>query len=104
MSEPRTRPTQLQGSWRETGSALRGSRFTIAPKKFREPVALSSTEPADFPLSRTALELGFDLIALRALCMEEPNAVVRSEQERAERRFCKLRELLVGVVEAVGRP
>jgi hypothetical protein len=34
-------------------------------------VALSSTEPADFPLARTALELGFDLPALRAPCKKE---------------------------------
>src|SRR5688500_12380033 len=57
----------------------RASRSDVAARraakdqKFREPVALSSIEPADFPLPRTALELDFDLIALRALCMEEAN-------------------------------
>src|ERR671918_88965 len=37
-------------------------------KKFTEPVALSSTQPADRPLPRRAFELRFDLIALRARC------------------------------------
>jgi hypothetical protein len=62
-------------------------------------VALSSTEPADFPLSRTALELGLDLIALRALCMEEPNGVVRAGQGLAERLLCKLRKVLIDAFE-----
>ena len=38
------------------------------PKKFTEPVALSSPEPVGFPLSRTALGPGFDLLALRSRC------------------------------------
>jgi hypothetical protein len=67
-------------------------------------VALSSTEPADFPLPRTALKLGLDLIALRALCTDEPNGVVRSGQGRGEHLFCKLREVLVVAFEARDRP
>src|SRR6188508_1029425 len=63
--------TQLQGSWRETGSAQQIPFQDCATNKFREPVAISSTEPADFPLARTALELGFDLISLRAPCKQE---------------------------------
>ena len=35
-------------------------------KKFTEPVALSSTQPADRPLPRRAFGLSFDLLALRA--------------------------------------
>ncbi len=35
-------------------------------QRFAEPVALSSTAPDDFPLPRTAVWCGFDLIALRA--------------------------------------
>src|SRR3989442_211423 len=35
-------------------------------QRFAEPVALSSTTFADFPLPRTAFASGFDLVALRA--------------------------------------
>ena len=41
---------------------------------FAEPVALSSTEPTDFPLPRTASRLGFDLLALRARRRSESTA------------------------------
>ena len=41
-------------------------------KEFTEPVALSSTQPADLPLPRTALGRSFDLLALRARCVKEP--------------------------------
>ena len=37
-----------------------------ADQKFAEPVALSSTQPADRPLPRRASRLSLDLIALRA--------------------------------------
>ncbi len=43
----------------------RGRDYT-GPKKFAEPVSLSSTASADLPLAGTALGLGFDLLALRA--------------------------------------
>ena len=42
-------------------------------QKFAEPVALSSTQPADRPLPRRAFRLSLDLIALRARREEEPN-------------------------------
>jgi hypothetical protein len=41
-------------------------------QEFAEPVALSSTQPADRPLPRRALGLGLDLVALRARRTEEP--------------------------------
>ena len=41
-------------------------------KKFTEPVALSSTQPADLPLPRTAFGRSFNLLALRARCEQEP--------------------------------
>src|SRR5262249_26705205 len=44
----------------------------LTQKKFTEPVALSSTQPADLPVARMALELSFDLLALRARCRGEP--------------------------------
>src|SRR5215204_6341562 len=74
MPTRKNRPTgvgsgaTLQGSEREQGAAFAAP---CSCAKFKEPVALSSTEPADFPLPRTALELGFDLLALRAPCTRE---------------------------------
>jgi hypothetical protein len=53
---------------RERSSRLRRQ---LCPKKFTEPVALSSTQPADLPLPRTALTLSFNLLALRARCVDE---------------------------------
>ena len=44
---------------------LRTQRRNVGPE-FAEPVALSSTTPANFPLARTAARLGFVLLALRA--------------------------------------
>jgi len=40
-------------------------------KEFTEPVALSSTQPTDRPLPRRAVKLSFDLVALRARCMQD---------------------------------
>jgi hypothetical protein len=37
-------------------------------EKFTEPVALSSTQPTDVPLPRSAARLSLDLVALRARC------------------------------------
>jgi hypothetical protein len=44
------------------------------PKKFGEPVSLSSTASADLPLPGTAFGLGFDLLALRARRKQHTNA------------------------------
>jgi hypothetical protein len=41
-------------------------------QRFTEPVALLSTQPDDLPLPRTASGLSFNLLALRARCVEEP--------------------------------
>ena len=54
-------------------------------KKFTEPVALSSTQPADLPLPRRASRLSFDLLALRARCVEEPMGKARLGQAPANR-------------------
>jgi hypothetical protein len=48
------------------------TRAREARKKFTEPVALLSTQPADLPLPRTALRRSFNLLALRARCEQEP--------------------------------
>ncbi len=66
-------------------------------------MALSSAEPADFPLPRTALELGFDLIALRALCKRQSTAGDGGDQGRSglDSAICgKFREDLQRVVRA----
>ena len=47
---------------------------------FAEPVALSSTQPADRPLPRRAFELRFDLIALRARCIGHAKRPALSSQ------------------------
>jgi hypothetical protein len=49
-------------------------------KEFTEPVALSSTQPDDLPLPRTTFGLSFDLLALRARCVEEARACRRPGQ------------------------
>ena len=46
---------------------------TLGPKKFTEPVALSSTASADLPLPGTALGSDFVLLALRARCKRDTN-------------------------------
>ena len=60
---------------RETwGSTVLPSPFgssATTRKEFTEPVALSSTQPADLPLPRRALRLSFGLVALRAPCTND---------------------------------
>ena len=57
-----------------TGSCTRASRPPLldlassSRERSHEPVALSSTRPPDLPLPRRGLEVGFDLLALRARC------------------------------------
>ena len=53
-----------------------GRNYT-GPKKFAEPVSLSSTASVDFPLPGTALGLGFDLLALRARRKRQSNDLVK---------------------------
>src|SRR5439155_3201914 len=52
---------------------LRGRALCAGPKKFAEPVSLSSTASADLRLAATAFGLGFDLLALRARRKRESN-------------------------------
>jgi hypothetical protein len=42
-------------------------------QKFAEPVALSSTQPADRPLPRRAFRLSLNLVALRARRVDDAN-------------------------------
>src|SRR6266568_3712948 len=53
---------------------LRGRTLRVGPKKFAEPVSLSSTASADLPLPGTALRSGFVLLALRARRKQHTNA------------------------------
>src|SRR5262245_51251953 len=59
---------------------------TRRQKKFTEPVALSSPEPVGFPLPRTALRPGFDLLALRARCKGDSTACTYPLQDVGERK------------------
>ena len=59
---------------------IRRDPTDTGPKKFTEPVALSSTRPADRPLPRRACELSFNLVALRARCTREPRGHVSNGQ------------------------
>jgi ring-1,2-phenylacetyl-CoA epoxidase subunit PaaB len=60
-----------------TGQVLMGP---LLDQKFAEPVSLSSTVLADFPLPRTAFEVCFDLLALRARRKRQPNGSHRRLQ------------------------
>jgi hypothetical protein len=55
-----------------------------AEKVFAEPVALSSTQPTDVPLPRTAARLGLDLITLRARRKRKATRSDTSAQDRRE--------------------
>ena len=62
------------------------------PKKFTEPVALSSTFPVNLRLPPTALGSGFDLLALRARCKRElrgPAGAAQGRQDRVSRNLRK---------------
>jgi hypothetical protein len=52
----------------------------VLDQRFAEPVSLSSTASADFPLPGTALGLGFDLLALRARRKRQPTKCKRLDQ------------------------
>ena len=73
LSSPRTAGLRTGSTWlpaRSSDTPARGCS-RVHSKEFTEPVALSSTRPADLPLPRTAAGLSFDLLALRARCVEE---------------------------------
>ena len=55
------------------GLKRRSPATWAGPKKFAEPVSLSSTVSADLPLPGTAFGLGFDLLALRARRKQHTN-------------------------------
>src|SRR3954467_11105227 len=60
-------------------------------KKFTEPVALSSTISADIPLAGTASGTGFVLLALRARCKRDTNALPDAVKRVGNGRARKLR-------------
>src|SRR4051794_4726292 len=70
---------------------VRASGDRAGPKKFTEPVALSSTSPVNLRLPPTALGSGFDLLALRARCKREDRPSDTSRQGPAKRNWRILR-------------
>ncbi len=75
-----------------------GGNQGFPPKKFTEPVALSSTASAGFPawpcgLPRTTLGGDFDLLALRARCTREATAFVRFRQDPSPAEVRKVRRI-----------
>src|SRR6478752_4374049 len=71
-----------------------GPTRSAGPKKFTEPVALSSTFPVNLRLPPTALGSGFDLLAPRARCKSKPRARGNAAQGVCRSRSRNLRELL----------
>ena len=61
-------------------------------QKFAEPVSLSSTALADFPLPGTVLEFGFDLLGFRARRKRQSRGSARAVQEVRKRRVRNLRK------------
>jgi hypothetical protein len=62
---------EIRVSDREVGDGMVEDVALAEVKRFTEPVALLSTQPTDLPLPRTALGRSFNLLALRARCVEE---------------------------------
>jgi len=67
-------------------------RRRIGPKKFTEPVALSSIDPADLWLPPTASGSDFDLLALRARCKGKS----RAQFHLAQGQECEIRAQIAG--------
>src|SRR5690242_20530864 len=67
--------SNMESLWRPVHPGRR-----VGPKKFAEPVSVSSTVFADLPLAGSAFELGFDLLRFRARRKRKPMAPARSLQ------------------------
>jgi hypothetical protein len=85
---------------RDTLASLRNFRrralcsgSEIGPKKFAEPVSLSSALPTNFRLPPTAARLGFDLLALRARRKRDSRGVKGSLQGLSQRRVRNLQKI-----------
>src|SRR5215475_12450067 len=98
-SAQRSAVTPLSHAGRRTGEIL---ATRTGPKKFTEPVALSSTSPVNLRLPPTALGSGFDLLALRARCKREATHAAGVDQGARERKRCTLRSQTYPLVH-VGR-
>ena len=68
----------------------------VGPKKFTEPVALSSTFPVNLRLPPTAPGSGFDLLALRARCKRELRGSGLTAQGCRNGVLCNLRGIPFG--------
>jgi hypothetical protein len=62
----------------------------IPDQEFAEPVALSSAEPADLPLARTAARLRFDLLTPRARRKQQPTEAAGHTQEGTGRKRAQI--------------
>src|SRR5213079_110918 len=71
-------PRPLESRFSPNAWLLPVALWNVPDQKFAEPVALSSTQPADRPLPRRALRLGLDLVALRARRTRNLNDCVAS--------------------------
>src|SRR5262249_36374228 len=93
MKSPKKRAQRNETTpWSTDGERMSEAILT-GPKKFTEPVALSSTSPVNLRLPPTALGSGFDLLALRAGCRSEPTAPAAGPQGGRRRRARNLRKL-----------
>ena len=84
-------PLRQRSSSARVRSRARSEFLPLVPKEFTEPVALLSTRPADLPLPRTALGRSFDLLAVRARCVEEAMGGSRPGQGRSSSDWRSLR-------------
>src|SRR5690242_16368391 len=75
-------PWSMLGGRRCIGDdPIRAAGAATGPKKFAEPVTLSSVESTDLRLPPTAARLDFDLLALRARRKQQPSRSPGARQE-----------------------
>src|SRR5947207_1944577 len=72
---------------------VRDEPYPVRDQKFAEPVSLSSTALADFPLPGTVLEFGFDLLGPRARRKRESRAFAGGSQGVGNTSFPQFAEI-----------
>jgi hypothetical protein len=70
----------VKSSFEASTAASTLASASTGPKKFAEPVSVSSTVFADLPLAGTAFELGFDLLRFRARRKRESRGAPEPDQ------------------------
>ena len=91
-ARPWSRSTTSASAARSSGEVA--VSIVIGPKKFAEPVTLSSIEPTDLWLPPTAARLDFDLLALRARRKQQAIRSPSVRQEGEKRKGRNLRGAL----------